>query len=262
MVVRAPVRIGWIVGAADHLAHRAFGHRLHGAFGVLDVEQEVADAVGLDAPQHGEVDVDDVLVAGQHQAFFRHVAHGAAAPRRIVDQGHADGDGGDAQRLRQQHGLDRIRQMIVQAGLHGAHMLAEAQHHAELFGLHAEEAGQAPDRERAEQHQGDAHAAEMSARQQLLHLVLAAAQQVFKIRRARADRLRTLSPMVPLDPSPRAPRLDFSTPSIVSLTGGRADWPRLRRQPGFIGDRQALTTRGLPSNELCARRIFVNANIG
>ena len=28
--------------------------------------------------------------------------------------------------------------MIVQAGLHGAHMLAEAQHDAEFFGLHAE----------------------------------------------------------------------------------------------------------------------------
>src|SRR6202035_3070244 len=76
------------VGAADYLAHRAFGDRLHGAFGVLDVEEIVADAVRLDAPQHGEVDVDDILVAGQHQAFFRHVAHRPAAPRRIVDQRH------------------------------------------------------------------------------------------------------------------------------------------------------------------------------
>ena len=39
--------------------------------------------------------------------------------------------------------------MIVQARLHGADMLAEAQHDAELFGLDAEEAGQAPDRRRA-----------------------------------------------------------------------------------------------------------------
>ena len=179
------------VGAADHLAHRAFGHRLHGAFGVLDVEEKIADAVGLDPPQHGEIDVDDVLVAGQHQAFFRHVAHGAAAPRRIVDQRHADRDGGDAQRLRQQHGLDRIRQMIVQARLHGAHMLAEAQHDAELFRLDAEEAGQAPDRQRADQDQRDAHAAEMTAGQQLLQPVLTAAQKVLKIRRPWPDRLRT-----------------------------------------------------------------------
>ena len=28
-----------------HLAHRAFGHGLHGAFGILDVEQEIADAI-------------------------------------------------------------------------------------------------------------------------------------------------------------------------------------------------------------------------
>jgi hypothetical protein len=84
--------------------------------------------------------------------------------------------------------------MIVQARLHGAHMLAEAQHHAEFFGLHAEEARQAPDRQRADQDQRDAHAAEMAARQQLLHPVLAAAQQVFKVRRPRPDRLRALAP--------------------------------------------------------------------
>ena len=67
------------VGAADHLAHGAFGHRLHGAFRILDVEQIVADAVRLDQPEHREIDVDDVLVAGQHQAFLRHVAHRRAA---------------------------------------------------------------------------------------------------------------------------------------------------------------------------------------
>ena len=190
---------------ADHLAHRAFGHRLHGAFGILDVEEIIADAVGLDPPQHGEIDVDDVLVAGQHQAFFRHVPHGAAAPRRIVDQRHADRDGGDAQRLRQQHGLDRIRQMIVQAGLHGAHMLAEAQHDAEFFGLHAEESGQSPDRQRADQDQRDAHAAEMAARQKLLQPVLAAPQKVLEIGRPRPDRLRTASPTVPCGPEPQGP---------------------------------------------------------
>ncbi len=52
----------------------------------------VADAVRLDPPQHGEIHVDDVLVAGQHQAFLRHVAHRAAAPRRILDQRHADAE--------------------------------------------------------------------------------------------------------------------------------------------------------------------------
>jgi hypothetical protein len=121
----------------------------------------------------------------------RKLPHGAAAPRRIVDQRHADRDGGDTQRLRQQHGLDRIRQMIVQAGLHGANMLAEAQHDPKFFRLHAKEPGQSPDRQRADQDQCDAHAAEMASGQQLLDLVLAAAQKVLKIGRARPDRLRT-----------------------------------------------------------------------
>ena len=31
----------------------------------------------LDAPEHDEIDVDDVLVAGQHQALLGHVAHAA-----------------------------------------------------------------------------------------------------------------------------------------------------------------------------------------
>ena len=84
--------------------------------------------------------------------------------------------------------------MIVQAGLNGAHMLAEAQHDAEFFRLHAEESGQAPDRQRADQHQRDAHAAEMSARQKLLELVLAAPQKVLQVGGPWPDRLRTASP--------------------------------------------------------------------
>ena len=84
--------------------------------------------------------------------------------------------------------------MIVQAGLHGAHMLAEAQHDAEFFRLHAEETGQSPDRQRANQHQRDAHAAEMSARQKLLQPVLAAPQKVFQVGRPWPDRLRTAAP--------------------------------------------------------------------
>ena len=196
---------------ADGLAHRAFGDRLHGAFGILDVEEIVADAVRLDPPQHGEIDVDDVLVAGQHQAFLGHVAHGAAAPRRIVDQRHADRDGGDAQRLRQQHGLDRIGQMIVQAGLHGAHMLAEAQHDAEFFRLDAEKSGQAPDRQRADQDQRDADAAEVTAGQQVAAADPGRAAAGPQDRAASVRPIADLSPMALSDPSPMGPRLDSST---------------------------------------------------
>ena len=80
--------------------------------------------------------------------------------------------------------------MIVQARLHRAHMLAEAQHDAEFFGLDAEESGQSPDHQRDEQDDRDAHAAEIAAGQQLLQPVLAAAQKVFEIGRPRPRRLR------------------------------------------------------------------------
>jgi hypothetical protein len=73
-----------------------------------------------------------------------------AAPRRIVDQRMPMSMVLTRSAFGSEHGLDRIRQVIVQAGLH-AHMLAEAQHDAEFVGLDAEEAGQAPDHERAEQ---------------------------------------------------------------------------------------------------------------
>ena len=85
------------VGAPDHLAHSALGDRLHGALGLLDVEQVFADAFRLDPPQHREIDIDDVLVAGEHQAFFRHIANRAAAAQ-ILDHAHSDIDLVDSQR--------------------------------------------------------------------------------------------------------------------------------------------------------------------
>src|SRR5262245_62616940 len=111
-------------------------------------------------------------------------------------------------------------------------MLAEAQHHAKLFGLHAEEAGKAPDRQRAEQDHRDAHAAEMAARQELLHLVLAAAQQIFEVRRPRPDRLRTLAPWPFRTRAPGASALIFPRHSNLSSAG----LARSQTQPGFIGD--------------------------
>ena len=56
------------LGLADDFAHRAFGRRLHRGVGRPDVEQKGPRV--LDHPKHGEVDVDDVLVTGQHQRFF------------------------------------------------------------------------------------------------------------------------------------------------------------------------------------------------
>src|SRR5262245_50023193 len=97
--------------------------------------------------------------------------------------------------------------MVVQARLHRAHMLAETEDDAELFRLHPEEAGQAPDHERADNDKRDPHAAEMPAGQELLQAVLAATQEVLKIRRARPDRLRSGAPWSFRTRAPRSPAL-------------------------------------------------------
>jgi hypothetical protein len=104
---------------------------------------EIADVVRLDLPQHRKIDIDDVLVAGQHQAFLWYGAHSTAAA-----QIEADVDLVDAQRLRRERGFDRIGQMIIQPGRHLADELAEAEHHAEFIWLDAEEAGKAPQHDR------------------------------------------------------------------------------------------------------------------
>src|SRR5262245_26039048 len=129
-------------------------------------------------------------------------------------------------------------------------MLAEAQHHAKLFGLHAEEAGKAPDRQRADQDQRDAHAAEMAARQQLLHAVLTAAQQVFKVRRPRPDRLRALAPWPFRTRAPRASALILPRHQNLSSAGPGTGRPPRKLSPALSGTAQALTTRRQPSKEL------------
>src|SRR5471030_622242 len=97
--------------------------------------------------------------------------------------------------------------MISQPGLRIADILAKAQHDAEFFGLHAVKPGQAPDRERTHQQQRDAEAAEITARQQLLKPVLAAAQKVFEIGRPWPHRLRARTPGSLRTRAPRASAL-------------------------------------------------------
>ena len=185
----------------------------------------------------------------------------AAAPCGIVDQGHADRDGGDPQRLRQQHGLDRIGQMIVQAGLGVAHILAEAQHDAEFFGLHPIEAGQSPDRHGAQQDQRDADAAEIAAGQQLLQPVLAAAQKVFKIGRPRPHRLRAGAPWPFRTRAPGASALNSSTASTVSFAGAGARTARPRNICRLYRGRPRPLQRRLLARSSYAGTIKVNANI-
>ena len=102
-------------GPPDHLAHRAFRHRLDDQGRVARVEQ-VADRVA-DLPEHREVDVDDVLIAGEHQALFQNVASAliAGLDLRVAAAAIADLDAVDPRDGRRQHPLDRPRQVVVEA---------------------------------------------------------------------------------------------------------------------------------------------------
>ena len=102
---------GLDVPAADHLAHGAFGNGLDGAFGILKIEDVILRARGIDLPHGIEIDVDDILVAGQHQALFDHVAGASLAGRGAI----ADFDPllhGD---VRLDHLSDRIRKVVAKA---------------------------------------------------------------------------------------------------------------------------------------------------
>jgi len=64
---------------ADDVAHGAFGYLLHGDVGLLDVEEIFLSVP--DAPEDYEINVDDVLVAGEHETFLWHRSH---APCRLA----------------------------------------------------------------------------------------------------------------------------------------------------------------------------------
>ena len=51
-----------------------FRYLLHGDIGLLDVEEIFLRV--LDGPEDYKIDVDDVLVAGEHEAFLQHRSHG------------------------------------------------------------------------------------------------------------------------------------------------------------------------------------------
>ena len=70
---------------ADDLAHDALGHRLDRLAWVEDVEHVVFRLGRVDLPVHPEMNVDDILVPGQHLAFFGNV--GAPAEAAIAHFG-------------------------------------------------------------------------------------------------------------------------------------------------------------------------------
>src|SRR5690625_4020659 len=170
------------VGAADDLAHRRLGRRLHGGFALADVEEVLAGIGNL--PEDREVDIDDVLVAGQHQAFFGHVTSrrtGACGRAAIADFDRVDG----LDRRRDDR-FDRIGQMPVEAGFGRLNPLAEAENDALFIRLHPIETGQHPeDEDRRDRHQNAATTAK-AARYGTLQALLAATYHFLQIGRALA----------------------------------------------------------------------------
>src|SRR4029079_15866735 len=122
----------------------------------------------------------------------------------------------DAGDLRQLDLLDRIRPAEVQAGRELAHILPKSEHDADLLGVHAHgEAEETDQRDRAHGNQctqGSAHAA---ARHGLTDAVLAAPQDLLKIRLL-AGSCGTRAPgtaatALPTAPALIAPRHDESS---------------------------------------------------
>src|SRR4029079_13312160 len=168
------------IAFADDLAHGAFSHALHRAFGVLDVEQEIGGA--LDLPEHDEINIDDILIAGDHQALFGHVADRARGVADVGRAAHTDLNAIDARHLGQLDLLDRIGPAEVQTGRKLADILAKSKHDAELVGIDAN--GEAEKADRRDQHRADQQrewAAHAAARHGLTQPVLAAAQDLFEV---------------------------------------------------------------------------------
>ena len=104
----------------------------------------------LDAPEDHEIDIDNVFISGQHEAFFRHPERPAIGPACA----HADLDDVLSRHLREMHLLDRIRKTEMQAGRFLAARLSQVQDDAELIGINAEgESKKRNDRRQYDGHQ-------------------------------------------------------------------------------------------------------------
>jgi hypothetical protein len=113
------------------------------------------------------------------------IAHRGAAAARILDHPHADIDAVDPGHLRGERRLDRIRQVIIGAGLRVANIFAEPEHDTELVRLNEIDAGAHPEHEGQDRDQEDAPSAETAARHHRAELVLAPAQEFLEVGRRR-----------------------------------------------------------------------------
>src|SRR3984893_9914711 len=243
---------------ADHFAHGTLGRGFYRRVRSPDTE-EIGLGV-LDYPKDGEVDIDDVLVTGQHQGFFRHLARHRAADRRTFGAAVADLGAVDAGHAGSQHFLNRARQVVVEAGLGGPIIGPKAQHDADLVRVYGIDAARHPAADNDQRDDGDpTPVAEAAGRQYPPEAILAATQQFFEIRRLRPAPARArpaaisavaAAPRCPAAPArshcraslsptvrrraarcPTDHRPDFARTSTSNLSAG----PRPRRAPNGCG---------------------------
>ena len=185
---------------------RAFGHGLHGASGDWMLNTKSCGLGWIDLPLNGEIDVDDVLVARQHEAFLKHVARsGAATGIAVAVADLRRVDDGDA---RLDDAADRIREIVVQARLGGAGIAPENQVQADFVGANGVETRRSPKEHGADCERDHALAAHLAAGHHLTQLVLAAPQQFFEVGRRTASAaatLRTATPRTGLLGTPGSP---------------------------------------------------------
>ena len=168
------------LGATNDLAHGAFGHSLDGEFGTADVEGIVFRLQRIDLPDHHALHVGDILVAGEHQAFFGHIDRGLAPGPRIDTGDEANGDRVSVRDPQLGDRADRIGPVVVQAGACLAHVAAEDHVQADLVGLNGVEPAHRPQADGC-QHGNERALAAKAARQSPLQPVLAAAQQFLEV---------------------------------------------------------------------------------
>jgi hypothetical protein len=119
---------------------------------------------------HGKLQVDDVLVVGQHQRFFQHLALDVVAVTdfngaHLIDVDHLAR-------------LDRPRQMPARSRLGGLGIFAEAQHHAALAGVDNVKPARHPHQHQHTDQQADqVSAARQTARRQAITAAPFAAEQ-------------------------------------------------------------------------------------
>ncbi len=139
--------------AAHHFADRGFGRLLDDILRVAlarsVVEQEGARV--LDVVLHRQLDIDDVLVRGQHQRLFRNPRLGGIA----VADFHAAHFG----QVNDLHLFNRERRVPLQPRLCYPVEAAQTQHHALLAGVHHVETAGQPQRGQYTDH-GDSAAFE------------------------------------------------------------------------------------------------------